>query len=254
MAEVKIVGRRDLRITTLAQEPELASQMWTIGASIWPRFMTQDPIGDRYYNRVEQDFAHTCVLALNDQEVVARAFFIPFEWDGGALPDRGWDAVIERGVDGHDAGVAATAASALEIGIVPAWRGRGVSTTMLRAMKAAVGGLGHSDLFAPVRPSGKHCWPHESMADYVARTTPEGLPADPWLRVHVREGGAIVKIAPRSMTITGTLAQWNEWTGTHLDVDGPTVLPDALAPVHVKVADDTATYVEPNVWVHHQMR
>ena len=39
------------------------------------------------------------------------------------------------------------------------------------------------------------------MAEYIARTIPEGLPADPWLRVHARAGGQIVKVAPSGMVV-----------------------------------------------------
>lgn len=247
----------DLEVATLAERPDLAEAMWAVGPSIWPAFMMEDPVGNLYYNRVEDDFADTCLLVLHEDALVARAYFIPFvagsaDWDD--LPDRGWDAVIERGVADRDAGRHPTAASALEIGIVPSWRGRGLSTFVLQAMSAAVADRGLWDLVAPVRPSGKHARPHEPMEEYVARTTAEGLPADPWLRVHVRAGGRIVRVAPTSMRIEATVDQWEQWTGRRLDADGPVVVDGALVPVHVDRDADLVTYVEPNVWVHHDLR
>jgi hypothetical protein len=71
--------------------------------------------------------------------------------------------------------------------------------------------------------------------------------------VHVRAGGRIVNVAHNSMVITGRLAQWREWTGLPFDADGPVDVPKALGPVQVSLAEDTAVYVEPNVWVHHQL-
>jgi hypothetical protein len=81
----------------------------------------------------------------------------------------------------------------------------------------------------------------------------DGLPADAWLRIHVRAGARIVKVAPRSMTIPGTLAEWRDWTGLPFDTPGPVVVPGALVPVHCDPAQDMAVYVEPNVWVWHEL-
>lgn len=80
-----------------------------------------------------------------------------------------------------------------------------------------------------------------------------GLPVDPWLRVHVRAGGTIVKVAPASMVMAGTLAQWREWTGLPFDTDGEVHVPQALVPVHASLAHNHAVYVEPNVWVRHDL-
>jgi hypothetical protein len=110
---------------------------------------------------------------------------------------------------------------------------------------------GFAELVAPVRPSGK-ADPHEPMTTYSARTRDDGLPADPWLRVHVRAGGRIDKVAPRSMVVPGTLDEWREWTGLPFDRTGAVAVPQALAPVHCDIEHGVATYVEPNVWVRHR--
>jgi len=102
-----------------------------------------------------------------------------------------------------------------------------------------------------VRPTMKHLEPFVPMAEYVARTDADGLPADPWLRVHVRVGGRIEKVAPTSMVVPGTIADWRRWTGMEFAASGPTVVPGALVPVHVSLEHDHAVYVEPNVWVRH---
>lgn len=56
------------------------------------------------------------------------------------------------------------------------------------------------------------------------------------------------------MTISGTLAEWREWTGLPFDHTGDVLVPFALNPVHCDVAHDHAVYVEPGVWVHHEAR
>ncbi|WP_460663041.1 hypothetical protein [Kribbella swartbergensis] len=115
-------------------------------------------------------------------------------------------------------------------------------------MRQAVKAKGHSTLFAPVRPNGK-ADATMPMTEYVEQVRPDGLPVDPWLRVHVKAGGEIVQVAPRSMVIAGSLAEWRKWTGLPFDRSGDVIVPKALVPVHVDVAHDHAVYVEPDVWV-----
>ena len=78
-------------------------------------------------------------------------------------------------------------------------------------------------------------------------------PADPWLRTHVRIGGRIVKVAPCSMTIVGTVAEWSRWTGMSFDRSGQHAVEGALTPVTISLEHDHGTYVEPNVWVQHRL-
>lgn len=197
------------------------------------------------------------LLMLDGQgEQIAKAMCVPLAWSGSSwdeLPDRGWDAVLEQGVADARAGRQPTAASALEITIRPHLRGTGLSAVMLRAMRAAVQELGLRDLVAPVRPSAKSDHPHEAMADYIRRFRDDGLPVDPWLRVHARAGARIIKVAPLSMVVPGTLTDWRLWTGLPFDTSGEAVVPGALSTVHVNLKQDHAVYVEPNVWMHHRI-
>ncbi|MBA2389767.1 MAG: hypothetical protein H0V67_05875 [Geodermatophilaceae bacterium] len=91
------------------------------------------------------------------------------------------------------------------------------------------------------------------MSDYAFRVRDDGLPADPWLRTHARLGAVIEKVAPASMVITGSLAQWRSWAGQPFDTDGPTIVESALVPVLVDVPRDLGVYVEPNVWMRHRL-
>lgn len=91
------------------------------------------------------------------------------------------------------------------------------------------------------------------MQTYALRTRADALPVDPWLRVHVRAGGTIEAIAQRSMLVVGTLAEWRTWTGLPFDTAGPVHVPHALASVHCDTERGIAVYVEPNVWVRHDI-
>jgi hypothetical protein len=56
---------------------------------------------------------------------------------------------------------------------------------------------------------------------------------------------------PRSMLITGSVTEWESWTGLALPESGDYVFPEGLAPLTVDVAADRCTYWEPNVWMVH---
>ena len=243
-------------VVTLAERPDLVDAMWDM-PSTWPRFMLEDPVADVWFQHLPEVFGEYQLVALDAAgRVVGKVNSIPFAWSGqdDDLPARGWDGILERGFAEQARGVSPTAVSLLEARVVPELRGGGMSARLLQAAAANVRRLGLRDLFGPVRPTAKSDEPATPMAAYVARLRDgDGLPVDPWLRVHVRLGGRIVAVCPVSMTVPGTLAQWREWSGLPLTTSGAVEVPGALVPVHVSVENDHAVYVEPNVWVHHPL-
>lgn len=249
----------DLIIEPLDRRPELAKVVFEL-SEVWPTFMVQDPVADFYYGVATREYPEFTMVgydADNPERPVARSFAVPFAFgpDVGRpeLPDDGWDAVIRWSFLDRTWGRTPTHVSALEIAVAPDARGSGVSGRMLAAMRENVARLGYRDLFAPVRPSAKTDEPRTPMSEYAFRTRPDGLPHDPWLRVHARAGASTVRVCPRSMTIAGALAEWRAWTGLPFDRTGPVEVPDALVPVHCSVEHDHAVYVEPNVWMHHRI-
>lgn len=227
----------------------------------WPAFVVEDPAANFYYPVATTEFAEYILVAddrADPGRLVARAFLVPFarDSDSGAdepLPPDGWRGAIYRAWRTRRRGAIPNAVSALEVTVRPDVRGRGVSTRMLAAMRAHCSRLGFAELIAPVRPVAKHLEPHTPMHEYAARTRADGLPADSWLRTHVRAGGCIAGIAPHSMMVVGSLAQWRSWAGVEFDSSGTRVVPHALVPLHSDAANDFAVYVEPNVWVRHRL-
>lgn len=247
----------ELTITTLAERPELIERVYDV-EDAWPPFMSGDPVANALFHRVAEDFPQYCVMATDaDGTPVARGRSVPFRFGAPRreeLPDDGWDRVLVWAYNDRRSGAPVNAASALEIMIAPGRLGSGLSHRMLAALRDAVAKQGIDTMFAPVRPNEKHRAPHQPMADYVGLTRPDGLPQDAWLRVHVRAGGVVEKVAPASMTIPGSLERWRTWTGLPFDADGDVVVPGALVPVLCSAAHDYAVYVEPNVWVRHDLR
>ena len=244
-----------ITVSRLADRPGLVDRIWEF-PDTWPEFMNHNLVGGALMGRVVHDHPEFCVVATAGDRVVARGVSVPFnaELDGRhELPDQGWDRVQVWAFKDRAAGRRTTVASALEIAIDQNQLGRGLSHRMLAAMRQAVADQGHSALVAPVRPTAKHEHPHVSMAQYVRQTRQDGLPVDPWLRVHVKAGGTIEKIAPASMSLGGSLAEWRAWTGLPFDRDGDVDVPGALVPVHCDITHGYAAYIEPNVWIRHAL-
>ncbi len=187
-----------LELVTLRARPELRSQLFAEAMQgVWPEFMQHDPTAMLYFAEPHLDAYLDTAFAIIDASApdiaVGRAFAVPFVFgdlpDRMELPDAGWDGVIRWAHRDRMLGRAANALSALEITLLPEQRGRGASRVILDAMRDHARTLGYRHMFAPVRPTAKHLEPFTPIGDYVRRHTAEGLPADPWLRVHVRAGG-----------------------------------------------------------------
>ncbi|KAM0430161.1 hypothetical protein ACHAPT_006169 [Fusarium lateritium] len=108
-----------------------------------------------------------------------------------------------------------------------------------------------------------------SCKDHAAKST---LPFDPWLRKHVRMGAKIAKVAHKSMEVEASLDDWTSWTGIEFDscFKSPRVremdvnstqgkentqvlLPSGLVPLKVYIQEKRAVYLEPNVWIYHEL-
>jgi hypothetical protein len=81
----------------------------------------------------------------------------------------------------------------------------------------------------------------------------DGSPFDPWLRVHWRFGAEQLRVAPKAATITGTVADWEEWTGMSSPESGEYVVPGALQPIVIDRERDIGRYEDPNVWMRHRI-
>jgi hypothetical protein len=52
--------------------------------------------------------------------------------------------------------------------------------------------------------------------------------------------------------MTGTVEDWQTWTGMPFPSTGEYVIPDGLSTLRIDRETDFGTYTEPNVWVQHQ--
>ncbi|MEZ0170870.1 GNAT family N-acetyltransferase [Microvirga sp. TS319] len=252
-----------VELVSLRERPDLLGKADELVASLWPTFVLKDPVAGRYWPKLSSpSLAPFQALAVETgsgtQTVVAFANAVPFALDRDGdpatmLPDDGWDGVLRDGVELMLRGEQANALSALAITVHPAQRGSGLAERLIGAMKQAALTAGLSTLVAPIRPTRKALYPLQSFDEYCAWTRADGLPFDPWIRTHSRLGARIVKVALRSMTVSGTVASWEAWTGLRFPATGCYAVPDALAPVRIDRAANTGTYVEPNLWMKHPL-
>ena len=183
----------DVLTATVAERPDLAPLLDDFNA--WPTFMRQDPVGSLYYDDPVAAYPEFVLVAVDrdhPDRLVAKGYSVPFTWNedpAESLPEDGWDGVIVYAALDRFAGRRGNLVSALEISIRPDLQGKGLSEVMLAAMLDNAAGLGFPGLVAPVRPNGKHLRPDMSMGEYADLRRDDGLPVDPWLRVHVRAAG-----------------------------------------------------------------
>ncbi|AUS79714.1 N-acetyltransferase [Actinoalloteichus sp. AHMU CJ021] len=244
----------DLRTVTMVERPDLENELWELDSG-WPAFIDHDPVTALLDLAVDR-FPEFQLVVLDGDEVVAKVHSVPFHWsdrDPDELGPGGWDWVLTTAFLQDREGITPNAVSALEISVRIDLQGRGLAARVLALLADNCRRLRFGDLVAPVRPTHKHQRPRQPMGEYARETRDDGLPADPWLRVHARAGGRLLRPCPASMTIAGSLEQWREWTDLPLTSSGPVEVPGALVPVVVDVDADHAVYVEPNVWVHHAL-
>jgi len=243
------------RYTTYAKRPDLLGAARQLNGSVWPEFMFHDAVADRLWDRLEGTFAdyQTMWLDENDQ-VVAVGNTLPLVWDGAIdrLPI-GWDDAFERAVSDYDADRQPTTLCAIQATADRSLQGQGLSRMVLRGMRHRAAQAGLTVLIAPVRPTLKSQYPLMPMERYVQWTQADGSPFDPWLRAHWRLGAQIEKVANPSMLIESTIADWEEWTKLRYPESGQYIVPGALNPIEIDCETDRGRYIEPNVWMQHQV-
>jgi GNAT superfamily N-acetyltransferase len=243
------------RLTTYAERPDLDDALRAFNVDIFEPFMNEDEVANRLFGRAYEDWPQFQFFLLDPAgSIAAIGNAMPLWWSGedDALPE-GWDEQVIRSVADVDAGRTPNTLGAMLIVVAPRLRGGGVAGTMLGAFRAGARAAGYGAVIACVRPTEKERYPLAPIERYAMWTRPDGLPFDPWIRLHIRLGGRIVKASPRSMTIRGSIADWESWTGLSLPDTGRYVVKGATSPVEIDRAAGEGVYHDQNVWVVHDL-
>ena len=224
---------------------------WEATSDAFPEYNNHGDVLNRYWARLTEERPDFQFHLVEGDELLARARSIPIRWDG-TLDDlpAGIDGAIERGFEEGGANVLC----AMLIAIPRGKQGGGVSGDALRAMVAIARSHRLEALIAPVRPTWKARYPLAPIERYAQWRRDDGLPFDPWIRIHERLGGTILRPEPRSLRITGTVPEWEEWVELSFPESGEYVFPGGLATLEIDRENDLGRYWEPNVWMRHEVR
>jgi hypothetical protein len=242
-------------VVTLSERPDLKDNFSELHSVGWKKFMREDPIGTKYWNKLLSWFPEFQFLLLNNEgKSIACGNSIPFYWDGNnkSLPS-GWDEVLEKGILDFQDNKTPNTVSALAIVIHPDNRGLGLSKRMVLEMKNLIRKNKFHQMVAPVRPSMKSIYPLIPIEEYISWTTLDGKPFDPWIRTHCDTGAEILSVASESMVIPASIDSWEQWTGMTIPASGSYIISDGLVPLIVDKETNTGVYIEPNVWLKHYL-
>lgn len=243
------------QLVSFTERPDIVDAALSFNTTVWPEFMLQDPVVDEHWHLLWESFADLQLTLLDDNgEIAATTNTAPLAWDGtdAGLP-HGWDAQLQKSAADHAADLPPNTLGALQIVVDPKRRGAGLAGVMLEAMRAMARVRGYGAVIACVRPTDKHRYPLAPIDRYARWVRSDGEPFDAWIRLHVRLGGRIVRGVERSMTMRGTIAEWESWTGMAFPDTGPYIVPLAIAPVHIDREADVGAYHDPNVWIIHAL-
>jgi hypothetical protein len=223
---------------------------WEATSDQFPEYNNHGDVLNCYWGRLTEEQPDFQFHLVDGDEILARARSLPVRWDGtlADLP-AGIDGAIQRGFEEEGA----NALCAMLISVPRAQRGKGASAEALRAMIEIARAHGLEAVIAPVRPNWKERYPLVPIERYADWRREDGLLFDPWLRVHERAGGTVLRPEPQSLRITGTVAEWEEWTEMPFPESGEYVFPGGLTTVEIDREADAGRYWEPNVWMRHEV-
>jgi len=243
-------------VTTCRDHPEFFDASVELEDETWEdlSFLDYTPAHYAYYDTLLERFPeyHLCMVDVETRELIATGMCVPLRVaPGSTLPREGWDWLVNT-AESQDSKDANTI-GALSISVPKKHRDKGLARDMIDTMRSLAAMKGFARVIAPVRPSAKCEHPFVPMEQYVDWVDDRGRIFDPWLRSHVAVGGDVVGVCDRSMVVEQPIDFWKPWVGSHLAQSGNVPVKGALVPVEVDVATGMGRYVEPNVWVSHNV-
>lgn len=226
-----------------------------ITLELWPEFMLQDPVASNWFQLFEY-FSEFQFSLEKDGEILGTANSIPILWEQSLedLPEEGWDWVYQKGFKDRENNLKPNTLAGLQIAVNKDYQGRGISTLVLKEMLKIARKNSFENVIIPIRPSLKSQYPLIPIDNYLNwKRAKDGQPFDPWIRVHVRAGGEIIKVCHQAMYIPGSIKDWEQWTGLKFKESGDYIVTGALRPVKIDLENDFGEYIEPNIWIHHQV-
>lgn len=226
-----------------------------LGNKTWPEFMQHDSIVEGHWPCLYTHFPDFQFAAISEHTVAGVGNAVPIYWqdDFFKLPAGGLDWAMAKSMADRRKGLHPNVLVGIQILVNPELQGKGLSYYLLDLMKDVAKHRGIPHVALPLRPTQKHVYPLIPMEEYLSWTNEDMEPFDPWIRVHIKSGGSIVSVCSESMTIRGSVSEWEEWTGLRFQSSGKYIVDKALCPIHVDLEKNMGTYTEPNIWIIHSL-
>jgi hypothetical protein len=251
----KALKMSELIRVTAARYMEIVRKAQDLVWGAFPEFAYHNAVVDAYWRELYDSFAKYQFALLDPETRVPLALgnCFPISWHEPLenLPEEGFEWALKTGVEQFRAGERPNMLSTFQIVTSGEARGRGLSYRAVEAMIGITRENNLATLIAPVRPNRKSDHPAISIDEYTRWKRDDGMPFDDWIRVHVKLGGRIIKVCHKSYLVTGSIADWQKWTGMTFPESGIYIIPGALVPVDINLESDVGTYLEPNVWMAH---
>jgi len=238
-------------VVTTAERPELQDQFDEAFRPLWPEFIFHDAVSNQYVSKVQERFPLFDVTIVDGGKVVAGGWGVVLSWNQamGDLPD-GYDGALVRSMSPNEL-TSGNTLSVMAAAVRPDRQGQGLSALVLTELRQRAIATGLTSVIAPVRPTLKASYPLTPMETFASWRRGDGTHVDPWIRLHERLGAQLLSVASRSMVISGSVEDWERWTGMLFPESGRYVVPDALDLVEIDRDANVGTYVEPNLWMRH---
>ena len=247
----------DYKIILASQRHDLLKATQLLFEDNIPEFMRHDEISVRYrdYRNAEFSKFHFYIVDTDDN-IMASCKSIPSQWDGNinSMPGS-YDEAIEKAIDNYktNAGLNWNTLIGTSVSVADSFRNRGLSSICIKKMKEICFDYNFKYLIIPVRPTFKCKYPLIELSEYINWVDKDGTPFDPWLRVHLKQGGKMIKVADKSMTIKGTIADWEKWTGVTFPASGKYIVDGALSPISIDYDTNVGVYYDPNIWILYEI-
>lgn len=225
-----------------------------INEKAWPKFMQGERVMRSYWGFLLGNFHKYQHVLTHDNVVIAIVNSAPI-WldpDVNQLHDNGIYWGLKQVTHNYYKGIKPNTLLALQIVVNPDFRGKRLSYECIKILKKLAQTSGFDRVVIPLRPSLKHLYPLVNKNDYINWKNEEGFPYDPWLRVHIKAGGEVVKQC-KGISIRASIQEWEEWTGLCFRSTGEYIVSDALNPVYADLDKNLVTYTQDNVWVLHKV-
>ena len=239
------------KVANFKERPDLYDLQEDICGKAFPVFLYYSDIAAKYWEKMIAYYKEYQLLLLEEDQIMAVINCMPMNLDiaDEALPHEAFNWGIEKGIKDIEAGKEINAAMGVQIVIPEEYQGKGISSIAAEELKNMCLKMGIKRLIIPIRPTLKSKYPLNDIDNYIKWKTKDGLPFDPWLRVHVRKDAKIIKACKKAVEIRGTVKEWETWTNMKFPESGEYVVDGALCPVIIDRENNLGTYIEPNVWI-----